>query len=721
MVSIRLLIFTVVCLAATPLRANLFELDQLSCDSLDRLVENIFEADLFEKQYIRQQVPELYRQMELKDCAGLPNAMNLLGIIHFNRMEPAAAKRFFLRVDSLLKISAPQSRAYIRSQLWLGLADLQENRRESANLYFDKSLRLSEQSDFKKGMLQAYINMGTASIAQGDLDRAEKVLRQALAINEEVRNRLWIGYAYLNLGRIYTSRGDYDKGLEYTRQSERLWQELQFPKGLYYSNLNFASINDKLNQVDERAYHLRKALEYAVRDSTINPHNTYVALGYHYYLNTEELEQAKSYFGMALKNSQTITDQQLIDVAAILLEIYTSDQDIEGIKKLNTDLLEIYRSRAELARIEAMKWQSKEIALEKQISENSSLREKQLANELKLQQRNLLLLFALALVAVFVLVAYLQFRAARQRRLLLEKIQSQNQELTRINEQLLAQKVRIEEQNKTILDTQDQLIVQEKMASLGQLTAGIAHEIKNPLNFIINFAEGSKEIAGELLDLLSEQAEERDPEKMQEVEDLARDLQENSSDIERNGRKVDRIVYSMLDHARSSKDNWQLIDLNELLDENANLAYHSYRANDQSFNVIFEKSYDPELPKIKALPLHLGRVILNILNNACYAVNQKQKTVDEQYQPTIWLKTGSTSDMVEVLIRDNGPGIPDDVVKNIFTPFFTTKPTGSGNTGLGLSISYDIVVKEHQGKLQVNTKAGNFTEFHILLPLKDRT
>jgi signal transduction histidine kinase len=290
-----------------------------------------------------------------------------------------------------------------------------------------------------------------------------------------------------------------------------------------------------------------------------------------------------------------------------------------------------------------------------------------------------------------------------------EKLSQQARELARTLEEL-------QKKNQEIVSTQQQLIMQEKLASLGQLTAGIAHEIKNPLNFIVNFAEGSHEMAGELTEILLHNRPSLPTEQFKQLEELVADLRANVLDIEKSGRKIDRIVRSMMDHARGTDIGWQPFNLNELLDENAVLAFHSYRATDSSFNVDFQKAYDPSLPMIKALPQPLGRVFLNVLNNACYAVNEKQKRIKNSYQPVIRLITRELDDCVEIRIRDNGPGIPPEIRKEIFTPFFTTKPTGIGNTGLGLSISYDIVVKEHEGKLEVDSEPGKFTEFRIVLP-----
>jgi ligand-binding sensor domain-containing protein/signal transduction histidine kinase len=291
-----------------------------------------------------------------------------------------------------------------------------------------------------------------------------------------------------------------------------------------------------------------------------------------------------------------------------------------------------------------------------------------------------------------------------------DKIEAQARELQKSNRELQAK-------NAEILKTRDQLIAQEKLASLGHLTAGIAHEIKNPLNIINNFAEGSSELAEELSDHMRKIEDRLDPSTYREILEIIAYFKENVGYIEEGGHEADRIVRSMMDHARETETSRQEVNINDLLDENANLAYHSYRALDASFAVDIQKDYAPSLPRANVLPQHLGRAFLNILNNACYAVNQKRKEPgNESYQPHICLTTRPTETGVEISIRDNGPGIPDDIRKEIFTPFFTTKPTGQGNIGLGLSISYDIVVKTHRGTLEVESEPGAYTEFLIGLP-----
>jgi len=279
--------------------------------------------------------------------------------------------------------------------------------------------------------------------------------------------------------------------------------------------------------------------------------------------------------------------------------------------------------------------------------------------------------------------------------------------------QLLQEMKKVTEE---IVKAQDQLIVQEKMASLGQLTAGIAHEIKNPLNFVNNFAEGSVELSEDLIEQLNKQKENLNKDDFEELEELINDLKQNALDIRDNGKRADSIVRSMMDHASGSSDELRLVDINKLLEENVNLAYHGYRANDSSFNIIIEKNYDNSLPELEILQADIGRVLLNIINNACYALSEKQKEMGEDFNPLLSISTKANIKTIDIRIRDNGNGIPEKIREKIFNPFFTTKPTGTGNSGLGLSISYDIIVLQHYGKLTVDSKPGEFTEFVITLP-----
>jgi signal transduction histidine kinase len=263
--------------------------------------------------------------------------------------------------------------------------------------------------------------------------------------------------------------------------------------------------------------------------------------------------------------------------------------------------------------------------------------------------------------------------------------------------------------------TQQQLIQSEKMASLGELTAGIAHEIQNPLNFVNNFSEVNKELIEELKSEKSKAKGERD-EKLEE--ELLNDIKENSEKINHHGKRADAIVKGMLQHSRSSSGTKELTDINTLCDEYLRLAYHGLRAKDKSFNAKFETDFDLSVEKINIVPQDIGRVILNLINNAFYAVTEKAKGSmpnADGYEPTIKVSTKKENGSVTIRVKDNANGIPDSIKEKIFQPFFTTKPTGQG-TGLGLSLSYDIV-KAHGGEIKVETKENEGTEFSILLPV----
>ncbi|MFN7586234.1 MAG: sensor histidine kinase, partial [Bacteroidota bacterium] len=259
--------------------------------------------------------------------------------------------------------------------------------------------------------------------------------------------------------------------------------------------------------------------------------------------------------------------------------------------------------------------------------------------------------------------------------------------------------------------TQKQLVQSEKMASLGELTAGIAHEIQNPLNFVNNFAE----VNTELIDELETEANKGN---LEEVKLLAKDIKENESKINFHGKRADAIVKSMLQHSRKSSGQKELTDINALCDEYLRLSYHGLRAKDKSFNAEFDTQFDTTLAPISVVPQDIGRVILNLINNAFYAVNERQKKdKDSGYKPRVTLTTRQEGNQVVIEVADNGTGMPDQVKEKIFQPFFTTKPTGEG-TGLGLSLSYDIVTKGHGGTMEVETIETAGTKFGIRLPLK---
>ncbi|MEO6218871.1 MAG: ATP-binding protein, partial [Ginsengibacter sp.] len=257
-------------------------------------------------------------------------------------------------------------------------------------------------------------------------------------------------------------------------------------------------------------------------------------------------------------------------------------------------------------------------------------------------------------------------------------------------------------------ETQSQLIQSEKMASLGELAAGIAHEIQNPLNFVNNFSEVNTE-------LISEMKDEFNAGNNKEAFSIADDIKENEQKINHHGKRADAIVKGMLQHSRTTSGQKQPTNINELTEEYLRLCFHGLRAKDKSFNATIQTDFDRSIEKVNIVQQDIGRVLLNLFTNAFYAITEKKKQQDEAYEPTISVSTKKIPGKIEIKVKDNGIGIPQKVLDKIYQPFFTTKPTGQG-TGLGLSLSYDII-KAHGGEIKAETKEGEGSTFIIHLPV----
>jgi signal transduction histidine kinase len=247
------------------------------------------------------------------------------------------------------------------------------------------------------------------------------------------------------------------------------------------------------------------------------------------------------------------------------------------------------------------------------------------------------------------------------------------------------------------------------MASLGELTAGIAHEIQNPLNFVNNFSEVN-------IELISEMQTEMESGTKEEVIEILEDIKQNLEKISHHGKRADGIVKGMLQHSRASSNIKEPTDINKLADEYLRLTYHGLRAKDKSFNSELITHFADKLPPVNVVPQDIGRALLNLFTNAFYAIHQKQKSGLAKYQPTVTLSTGMEDNHIVIKVKDNGDGIPENIREKIMQPFFTTKPTGEG-TGLGLSLSYEIVVNGHGGKIDIDSREGEYTEFIIKLPI----
>jgi two-component system NtrC family sensor kinase len=417
------------------------------------------------------------------------------------------------------------------------------------------------------------------------------------------------------------------------------------------------------------------------------------------YISLKQFRKATIAARMGLNNARLINDPF---ATLISLKILTNCYDSLGIKDSTFYFLRLTNrindSLFNATNVSGMQ----EVAFSDQIKQ----KEKQ-ANEVleREKDRNKVRMYGFfTAIGVFLLIAFIMWRNSRQREKAYELLQKQKDETDK-------QKAKAEQTLEELKSTQAQLVQREKMASLGELTAGIAHEIQNPLNFVNNFSEVNKE-------LLDEMENELNAGNKEEAIAIAKDIKENEEKINHHGQRADAIVKGMLQHSRNSSGHKEPTDINALAEEYLRLSYHGVRAKDKTLNATLQTNVDESIGKLNIIPQDIGRVLLNLYNNAFYAINEKSKQQNENYEPTISVSTKKINDKsdshrIEVRVKDNGNGIPQKVLDKIFQPFFTTKPTGQG-TGLGLSLSYDIV-KAHGGELKVETKEGEGAEFVINL------
>ncbi len=508
--------------------------------------------------------------------------------------------------------------------------------------------------DFEVLFLQpkmVYGFTGESYYQLGKIDSALYYIRKSY--EEDVQDKIHWSIPYLYLARIYSKSDRYDSSLYYYRRGVAFAQNVTLDMVDGY--IGIASVFNSMHQIDSAIHYAKKAMVLAQKES-LSP--------------------------------------KALDAASLLSELYT---------KRNTDSA-FYYQRVMVAAKDSLFSQEKMRQLEN-LTFNEQLRQREILeeqNELRSKQQiySLLAGLSLFLVAIFFLWRNNQHK---QKAYALLQIQKKETDV---------QKEKAEKALDDLKTMQSQLIQSEKMASLGELTAGIAHEIQNPLNFVNNFSEVNAELIDDLKKELATG-------NRQSAEEIADSIKKNEEKISDHGKRADGIVKSMLQHSRSSSGQKELTDINALCDEYMRLTYHGYRAKDKSFNAKFESDFDSSIPKISVVPQDIGRVILNLINNAFYAVSESavaKARADKKYQPTVIVRTKRTGDRIEIRVGDNGPGIPETIKDKIFQPFFTTKPTGQG-TGLGLSLAYDIVSKGHGGELKLTTKEGEGTEFLIQLPI----
>ena len=606
-----------------------------------------------------------------------------------------------------------------------------EIKNDSALIYFKEALEISEETgDIRNEIYSRRLAAFYLYSVKSDFATALELYLKNLKLAEETGDTTFIIGDTRDISLIYEDIQDYEKQFEYINKlrliinsgifkdsvkSNRYRMTLYNRLGGFYStgkmkNLDSAmfykrriynaglAINDSvftalgsggigsiykdMNNPDSAVFYYHLCIPVALKIKRYDIYNNCLLSLGNLYLEDKKLDSAY-YYGTTVFNNYR-RDKNiggLIDAAALLAGIYYS--------KGQTDSAYLYLKQS--FQLKDSVYSAEKIYKIQNLGFNESLqkqKEEQSRKEAVLDYKSKMQIYSLiAGLTVLSFIIFILYRNNRQRKKANKKIEKAYEDLK---------------------STQSLLIQSEKMASLGELTAGIAHEIQNPLNFVNNFSEVNAELIAEMKD-------EIDKGNIEEVKAIADDIEANEQKINHHGKRADAIVKGMLQHSRSSNGIKELTDLNALADEYLRLAYHGLRAKDKSFNATMKTDFDENIGNINVVPQDIGRVILNLITNAFYVADEKKKSGAENYEPTVSVSTKKLVDKVEIRVKDNGNGIPQKVMDKIFQPFFTTKPTGQG-TGLGLSLSYDIV-KAHGGELKVETKEGEGSEFVIVLPV----
>ncbi|HRG24608.1 MAG TPA: ATP-binding protein [Chitinophagaceae bacterium] len=543
---------------------------------------------------------------------------------------------------------------------------------------------------------------------------------KAIALAEESGNISVLAWAQNQIGHIYKDREENGKAIAlYTASKQNAtrgkvkyieaWAMMnlaavylaanQPDSSLFYGNLSYEKLIDQKGFFTQAPYIFSnmagayskkgdnvKALEYSHKAISLANKNrsprykgiAYTAFAQHFQ-RINQLDSCVFYAKNAIESvNNSLFGYMAIKPARLLMDLYENTNADSTIK-----YLKIYRAANDSLNNTRANQQLQLMTFE----EDQRIRD--LADAKTAYQNKIRTNLMLAGLAIFLVVAIILYRNNRQKH--------------KANKVLEATLI-------SLKSTQSQLIQSEKMASLGELTAGIAHEIQNPLNFVNNFSDVNTE-------LIDEMKEEFRKGNTSEAVQLAEDIKQNNEKISFHGKRADSIVKGMLQHSRNSSGQKELTDINNLADECLRLSYHGFRAKDHSFNSKTETHFEEGLPQIQVAPQDIGRVLLNLITNSFYSVALKRKEAGEGYEPMIEVSTKNLGNAIEIRVWDNGNGVPQKVLDKIFQPFFTTKPTGEG-TGLGLSMSYEIITKGHGGQLVVDTKEGEYAEFSITLPFK---
>lgn len=594
---------------------------------------------------------------EINDKAGIANMLSNMGAVYINQGDDEKALDYNLRSLQYAEATGDTLRL-VTAMINIGAVYFNKPATHGKALdYYLRALPLCEALEDQDAIGTITSNLGEIFLAKGDDSSALVYFERSLKAYENSGN---IPYALNNLGKVYDKRGDYTTAISCHLKAYDIASKLAAKLDMTQSYLGLAT-----------TYALKGDLAKAL-DAYQKAEGIAKEIGANYELKTIYEGLASTY---ARLYDYANAYRYEVLYAAVKDTLYNSESDKKlAMLQFNFDL---QKKQAEIDHLTTDK-ALKELDLDRQTTVKNSL---------------------IAVLSLVSLIVFILFRNYR--------IQSKT------NTKLDIQKQELEQTLKELKTTQSQLIQSEKMASLGELTAGIAHEIQNPLNFVNNFSEVSIELAQELLSGINNTA--LSAKEKEDFQLLVQDLVDNQEKINFHGKRADAIVKGMLQHSRSGTGKKEAVEINNLADEYLRLSYHGLKAKEKAFNTALHTDFDEHCGNVQAIPQELGRVLLNIFNNAFYSVEEKKKIAGEGYSPLVSLTTKRKGNFVEITIRDNGLGIPQKYLDKVFQPFFTTKPAGKG-TGLGLSLSYEIITKGHGGELKVDTKEGEYAAIIIRLP-----
>ncbi|GAB3535612.1 hypothetical protein GCM10027443_25140 [Pontibacter brevis] len=529
---------------------------------------------------------------------------------------------------------------------------------------------------------------------------------QALNEAERFGDKTTVASVLNSIGSAYALMKQYPEAIAYFQRSLKIVQQLNNKRSIIDREANLADVYELQGNYDLAMKHaflsLAGATDLKEKAGVARVQNILSRA----YLHTGRLDSARWFGERSLKLAQEIEHKSYIqDAYHVLSRVYALQKDTAKAYRYqllyaayNDSVSSVQAAR----RLELLKHQAD---LGKKQSEIDLLfKSNQLQSEASRRQQQLLLSLFVGLVLTLLLVAML-WRTNRQK-------QRNNAQLLKLNKEIEHQRDSLDGALTKLKTAQEQLVQKEKMASLGELTAGIAHEIQNPLNFVNNFSEVSAELLEELKQGPIQRLQNGDK---AETDLLLQDLMQNLERIHQHGKRADAIVKNMLQHSLTSKGVKEPANINALAEEYLRLSYHGMRSKDKAFNAVLQTDFDSSLGNAEVVPQEIGQVLLNVFNNAFYAVRQKKQQLNGLYQPEVSVSTQQVDGGVEIRVKDNGTGIPKKMKHKIFQPFFTTKPSGQG-TGLGLSLSYDIITKGHNGEILMDSQIGEYTEFIIRLP-----